>query len=119
MKIDWMQTVLAVALVVMVVTIWRAHRRADVSFDLADLIMVDGKVDRIASSYMLVLAVTTWIMIDLEIQKRMTEGYLMAYGGMWVLPLVAKMVFNKADMPGTTVQSITTSSTTTVKEPAA
>jgi hypothetical protein len=74
-----------------------------------DLIMEDGKVSRIALAFMLVLGVTTWVMIDLQVSGKMSEGYLTTYGAMWVLPLVAKVVFNQQSPPaGTSLTSSTT-----------
>jgi len=75
--------------------------------------MENGKVSKIALGFMVVLAVTTWVVIVKEIKGTLTEGIFGLYGTMWVLPLVAKVVFNKTEMPGTTVTSMTT---TTEKE---
>lgn len=112
---DWMLAILAVSAVVVLVSFWRAHRNNKIQFNAMDLIMVDGKVDKIALTFMLVFLVTTWIMIDLQIKGRMTEGYMTTYGAMWVLPLVAKVLFNKTDMPGTTTSTTLTQQTTEVK----
>lgn len=117
MNISWMQAILAGAAVLVIVSFWRAHRTPGFSFNAFDLIMEDGRVSRIALAFMLVLAVTTWIMIDLQINGKMSEGYLTTYGAMWVLPLVAKVVFNKTDMPAGTslVSTMTVTQETTAK----
>ncbi len=105
MKLDWMLTILAAAGVLVAISFWRAHRKPGFDFDLFDLIMENGKVSKIALTFMMAFAVTTWILIDLQLKGKMTEGYLMTYGGMWVASLVAKVVFNKDVAPevGTTI----------------
>lgn len=105
MKPDWMLIVLAGALVFVVLSFWRAHNKPGFDFNAFDLVMENGKVSKIAFTFMAAFAVTTWILIDLQLKGKMTETYLMTYGGMWVASLVAKVVFNKNDAPelGTTI----------------
>lgn len=116
MKIDWMLTTLAIGAVLVVVSFWRAHSRPGFDFNAFDLIMEGGKVSKIALTFMLAFAVTTWILIDLQLKGKMTEGYLMTYGGMWVASLVAKVVFNKTDLPSGTT-TLTELKTTEIKTP--
>lgn len=114
-----MAVVLACGALGIIGTFWRAHRTPGFDFNCFDLVMENGKVSKIAFAFMLVLAVTTWVIVDQQIQGKLTEGMFGLYGGMWVLPLVAKVIFNKADMPGTTtVTSMSETITATVKEPA-
>lgn len=116
--IDWMVTFLAVMVIGIGLSFWRAQRDPSFNFDAFDLIMEGGRVSKIAVAFMLVLAVTTWVIIDMQIKGTLTEGMFGLYGGMWVLPLVAKVVFNKTEMPGnTTITSLTESRTTVVKDP--
>ena len=118
-RLDPMVIVLAVACLCIVVSFWRAHRNHAFRFDAFDLVMENGKVSKIAVAFMLVLGVTTWVIIDQQIKGTLSSEMFGLYGGMWVLPLVAKVVFNKTDMPGsTTVASMTTTTTATVQEPA-
>lgn len=94
-----MLTVLALAALVIGVSFWRAHQRHDIDFNAFDLVLENGRVSKISFAFMLVLGVTTWVIIDLQIKGKLTEGYFTTYGAMWVLPLVAKVVFNKSEMP--------------------
>jgi hypothetical protein len=112
-----MLCILAAAVLLVAVSFWRAHRDALVQFNAFDLIMENGRVSRIAVAFMCVLGVTTWAFVYLTIKDKMTEGIFLAYGGMWVVPLVAKVVFNKNDMPGTTSTTTVTQQTTEVTEP--
>lgn len=116
MKIDWMQAILAGAVALVLLSFYRAHRKPGFEFNAFDLVMIDGRVDRIAVAFMLVLGVTTWVMVDLQISGRMSEGYMTTYGAMWVMPLVARIVFNKTDLP---LGSSLTSTTTVTKETSA
>jgi hypothetical protein len=109
--------VLAAAGLVVVVTFWRCHRDALLQFNALDLIMENGKVSKIALAFMVVLGVTTWIVAYLTLRDKMTEGYFTSYGLMWVAPLVAKVVFNKTDLPGTTSTTLMSQTTTEVTKP--
>jgi len=53
---------------------------------------------------MLVLCVSTWVILYLLRVDKLTEGYFTIWIGAWVVPLVAKVVFNKTEVPefGTT-----------------
>lgn len=107
MKIDWMLVILALGAALIALSIWRAHRASGVIFNAFDLIMENGKVSKIALAFMLVLAVTTWIVVDLTIKGKLTEGIFTMYGTFWVVPLVAKVVFNKTEMPESGTTTIT------------
>jgi hypothetical protein len=115
MKPDWMLIILACAAMLVLLSFWRAHRTPGFEFNAFDLIMENGHVSKIALAFMLVLAVTTWVIIDLQIKGHLTEGYFTMYGTMWVLPLVAKVVFNKTEMPTEVGTTITTSIQSTEK----
>ncbi len=114
---DLMLAILAAIVFAVVISFWRAQRDSLVNFNLFDLIMENERVSKVAFSYMLVLMVTTWMMIYLTIQKSMTEGYFVGYGGLWVGPLVARIVFDKKEAPASTTVTTLTQQTTEVLEP--
>lgn len=116
MKNDLMLALLGIGFLCLLASFWRAHRRKDFEFSAFDLVMENGKVSKIALAFMVVLCVTTWIMIDLQIKGKMTEGYLTSFGAMWVFPLVAKVVFGKNEMPGITTMTATSITATTTQE---
>ena len=103
MKFETMHLILACAFLLIAVSFWRAHKTPGFDFNAFDLVMNKGKVDKIALSYMLVLALSSWIMIDLQVNGKMTEGYFGIYIGAWIAPLVSKVVFNK-DAPNDPVK---------------
>ena len=79
------------------------------TFDLFDLITENGRVSKLAFAFMLTLGVTSWIMIRLTLDGKMTEGYLGGYGALWIAPIIAKL-FNTP-----TSTAIDTSITTSTK----
>lgn len=93
----WMQVFLFVALIGIGASFWRAHKDHTFNFNAFDLLMENGHVSKISVAFMLVLVVTTWLMIDLQMTGKLTEGYFTIYGSMWVAPLIARVVFNKSD----------------------
>ncbi len=103
----------AALLIVALVIAWsfyRAHRSNDgtfANFNLLDLIMENGRVSRLACAFLATLLVTSWVIVRLTIESKLTEGYFIGYGGMWVAPIIARMF-------GTPTQTATATSTTSV-----
>lgn len=95
MIISSMQIILAIAFIVIAFSFYTAHKSHALEFNAFDLVMNKDRVDKIAVAFMLVLGVTTWVIIDLQVNGKLTEGYFTVYGGMWVAPLLAKVAFNK------------------------
>ncbi|MBV8061445.1 MAG: hypothetical protein JO253_08000 [Alphaproteobacteria bacterium] len=94
-----MLIVLAASAAAILYSLWRAHVSAQIQFNALDLLMENGRVSRIAVAFMLVLLVSTWVIINLTVRDKITEGYYLAYMGAWVTPLVTKVVFNKNEPP--------------------
>lgn len=106
MNIQPMHLVLALGAIGILITAWVAHR-APGTFNLLDLLMKDGLVCRIAVAFMMVLAVSTWVIIDLQLSGKLTEGYFTIYTGAWIIPLVARVVSNKESASTLTMTSTT------------
>ena len=87
----YMYAIFAAFTVIIGVSLWRFQRREGNDFDLLDLLMSNGRVSRMACAFSLALAVTSWIMLKLTIDQKMTEGYLGIYGGLWITPIISKM----------------------------
>lgn len=99
MIIDPMLLVLVLGATGIGVSFWRAHRRPDVQFNLLDLLLENGRVSKISFAFMLVLGVSTWVVVDLQVKGRLTDGTFGLWLGAWVAPLVARVVFGKTEMP--------------------
>lgn len=112
-----MLAVLGAAAALVMFTMWRAHRNTMSQFNAFDLIMENGRVSKIAFSYMLVLGVSTWVIVLMSWRDKLTDGMFGLYLAAWVAPLVAKLVFNKDDMPSTTSTTLVQQTTTEVSKP--
>lgn len=91
---------------------YKAQKDPTSVFNLFDLIMSDGRLSRIAVAFMVTLVATTWIMIRLTLDGKLTEGYFTGYALAWIAPVVAKL-FSAPPPPGVTTTD--TSSKTVVK----
>ena len=112
MKIDAMQVILAVVVLAIAVSVWNAHKSHSTIFNAFDLLMENGRVSKIAVAFMLVLVVSTWVIVDQQISGKLTEGMFGLWLTAWVTPLVAKVVFAKAEPPGTTTTTTIMQETT-------
>ncbi len=108
-----MLVVLAAVTLLVLLSIWRAHRDALAQFNAFDLIMENGRASKIAVAFMLVLGVSTWVIVLLAIRDKLTEGMFGLWLAAWTGPLVAKVIFGKNDMPGTSTSSTLVQQTTT------
>ena len=88
---------LAIIALVFTWNVYRAQRNTALSFDLFDLILENGRVSKASVAFMVTLAATTWVMIRLTMDGKLTELYFGAYGTMWVAPIVARLFTNPAN----------------------
>lgn len=104
----------AALLIVSIVIAWsfiRAHRDKTNSFNLIDLLMEGGRLSRIACAFMATLVVTSWVIVKLTIEGKLTEGLFTAYVAAWVAPIVAKLFSG----PSATATASSTSTVTTTE----
>lgn len=105
----YMYGILAMFIAAVAVSFYRLQKDKTNDFNLFDLLMEGGRVSRIAVAFMVTLIVTSWIMLKLAIDQKMTEGYLVSYGAMWVAPIIARMF-------ATNTVSYSSSTTTTTEQ---
>lgn len=98
-QINLMAVVLVVGLVVAGVSLYLAHRNPENNINIFDLFLHNGRLDKLAVVFLAAFGMTTWLMVDLQLSGKMTEGYLGLYGTMWIGPLFAKLILNKPDAP--------------------
>ena len=103
-----MLVILFLGLVFVALSVWRAHCNPENNINVVDLVLQNGRFDRVAVVFLAAFGVTTWLMVDLEINGKMTEGYLGLYAAAWVGPLVAKVVFGQKTIPTTTMTATVT-----------
>jgi len=100
----------AAILIVSLVIAWalyKAHKSATVHFNLFDILMENGRVSRLACVFMGSFVVSSWIMVRMTVEGKMTEGLFMAYGTVWVAPIIAKLFSGpKPDDPEATLTGV-------------
>lgn len=105
----------AALLIVAMVIAWsfiRAHRDKTNTFNLLDLLMEGGRLSRIACAFMATLVVTSWVIVKLTIEGKLTEGLFGAYVAAWVAPIVAKLF----TPPSSTITATSTSTVTATEK---
>ena len=108
-----MQLVLLFGVGILAYSLWRIQRDPNVQFNLFDLLMENGRVSKIACTFMASFALSAWIMVKLTLDGKMSEGYIGIFGSMWVAPLIARVIFGKTN--GATSTATTTTATTTTE----
>lgn len=106
----WLNSLLAGVAVLIAISFYRMHRKDGNGFNILDLLLENGRVSRIAAAFNVALVATTWVFLKLSIDNRMTEGFFLAYGGMWVAPIIGKLLSTNQ------VSSSSTTTTTTAQE---
>jgi hypothetical protein len=87
--------VLVLVLVGLVIARSLLRRDADEGsrLSLDDLLLGDdGKMSKAAAVMLGAFLVTTWMMIWLTMQAKMTEGYLAIYVAAWITPTVTRLI---------------------------
>lgn len=95
----WVYTYLLLALVLGALgySIWKAQTDPTITFNLFDLLIENGRVSKVSCAFMGTFLLSCWLMVDLQWSGKMTEGYFTIFGGMWVAPLIARVIFGKTN----------------------
>lgn len=91
-----MPAILALMVLAILWSLYRFHLNPDNNFNLIDLLIEGGRASKVSCIVMGAFTLHSWIMLDLELHDKMTEGYLTIYGATWVAPLLIRMVASKA-----------------------
>ena len=108
----------AVMSVIGLILLWsfyRAQKNPQFAFDLFDLLMEGGRLSKTAVAFMATLSVTSWIMVRLTLDGKLTEGYFTGYAVAWIAPLVAKLF--SPPPPAGTVTTTASKTVTVEKDP--
>lgn len=70
---------------------YKAHKDETNQFNLLDLLMEGGRLSRIACAFMATLIVSSWVIVRLTLEGKLTDILYGAYLTAWVAPIVAKM----------------------------
>ncbi|MEY4761266.1 MAG: hypothetical protein RLZZ200_1122 [Pseudomonadota bacterium] len=111
-----MALILAGVVLLIIATLFLRSRSAHSKLSLDDLLLGDdGRLSKAAAVMIGAFGLTTWLMVYLALQGKMTEGYLAIYVASWITPTVAVIIKRPAEVPTSTLETSTTS-TTKVKE---
>ena len=110
---NYTKTLMVAALIAVIIgvvlALVRRDRSAISAVNLEDLLLGDdGKLSKAAAVMMGAFAMTTWLMVYLALNNKMTEGYLAIYVGAWIAPTVTRLIINR---PAETVATLETSTT--------
>lgn len=106
------------AIILIAISLWKTHRDPASSINVFDLVLENGKLGRLACAFWAAFGVLTWIMIKVTQAGDMEMGYVMAYGGAFVAPIIAKMFSLPAPpTPAGTTTTLVTTTTEPVAEP--
>lgn len=93
-------------------SLYKAHRDPDNDINVFHLIMENGKISKIACVFIGAWGAMTYVFIGLFLQGKMTEGLFTAYGGLFIVPLIARMFSG----PSTSTTVSTTNTTEITQE---
>lgn len=113
----WLNGILAAVIIGIAISVYKMHQDANSRFNVLDLLMEGGRTSRIATAFMVALVATTWVFIKLAVDGKMTEGYMLAFGGMWVTPIVSRM-FATNQVSSSSSETVTTTTSEQVIKPA-
>lgn len=84
---------LGLVILFIAISLIRRSRSAASQLNLEDLLLGDdNKISKAAAVMMGAFAMTTWLMIYLALNTKMTEGYLAIYVSAWIAPTVTKLI---------------------------
>lgn len=87
-----MFAILAIAILAIMLSLERKNRSSRSAFSFDDLLTENGKTSKAACVMFGSFAVTTWLLVFLTVNGKITETYFGAYLAAWVAPAVAKII---------------------------
>jgi hypothetical protein len=96
-----MSVALVAILILITVALIKRSRLITSRLDLDDLLIgEDGKLSKAAAVMMGAFALTSWVIIYMTLNDKLTEGYFLAYIGVWATPTVTKLIVNRPLVKG-------------------
>ena len=86
---------LAITGLVLLWSLFRAHRDPATDINLFDLLLENGKLSKVSVAFMVTLTVTSWVVIRLTLDGKLTDVLFAGYAAAWIVPLVA-CILNKS-----------------------
>jgi hypothetical protein len=79
-----------VVILIVLVSFWKMHVTKGNDFNVFDLIMEGGRISRIGTTFLAAFFVCSWVIVRLTLDGKMTDAYLLWYGGVFVAPILVK-----------------------------
>lgn len=93
-KPEYVTTFLLAVFIYMVgFSLWKSHRSSDIRFNLLDLLMKDGRVSKVSVIVMTAFTLHSWAIVTWILNKTVSDQAMLTYAGIWVTPLLARLVF--------------------------
>jgi len=70
---------------------WQRDEKKYADFDLTDLLMENGRLSRLAFTWLGSFMVMSFGFIYLLLTKGLTDTYALLYAGTWAVPIITKM----------------------------
>jgi hypothetical protein len=86
---------LAIMVLVAAVSIYRYEKNPSNNFNLVDLLLEDGRLSKWSLIIMLAFAIHSWALVVWVLRFSASTQDFLAYGGVWITPLIAKMFVPK------------------------
>lgn len=105
-----MTAALILIIIAIIYVLMKRDRSSMSHINLEDLLLGDDrKLSKAAAVMMGAFAMTTWLMVYLALNGKMTEGYFAIYVGAWIAPTVTRLIVNKPSETTVAVETSTTS----------
>lgn len=110
-EIQWPMVTGVTLIFLICVSLYKAHMDPKNDINVFDMIMENGRISKVACVFIGTWAAMTYVFVGIFLQGKMTEGLFGAYGGLFIVPLVARMFTG----PSLTT-TVSTSSTTEITQ---
>ena len=88
---DLISIIFLLAVLLVLVTLWVWHRSKDSAVDLTDLLMENGKLSRLAFTWLGSFMVMSFGFVYAVLLGNLSDIYAALYAATWAVPIVTKM----------------------------
>ncbi len=90
-RIDIVGLIFSALIMLISILLWLWHRNKDVDVDLTDLLMENGRLSRLAFTWLGAFLVMSFGFIYAVIHKNLSDVYAALYATTWAVPIVTKL----------------------------
>lgn len=89
--VDWPTATGLCILLLVLLSLYKAHMNPANDINIFDLLMENGRISKVACVFIGTWVAITYVFVGTFLQGKMTEGLFTAYGGLFIVPLIARM----------------------------